>query len=433
MPRWGVAHIYASYNNIIITLTDLTGSETITKATGGMVVKAAKDEASPYAAMKAAERVADAAKEKGIDSIHVRLRAPGGNRSQSPGPAAQAAIRALSRAGLPELPRRGLPELHDHLFRQQAWPRPGHLGGPRADRGHQAPAGGPEDPHRQARRRAGDARLRDRDPGRREGPREVAVDARRRLSILSDPQGGDEELGRPGSGGRLLREPHAIDRDGRGGDPRARERLQDVQEVHGPVQGRVGQGRQRPHAHRDGVRDGWIPQHEGGPRRGVGHPREAILGNRDPGRGPRLRRIEPSASSNKITMHIVVRMELGELELAVLRAVRNLGSATSGTIYDEVLKSRQIAYTSVTTTLYRLVDKDLIAIRKASEKKVFYRLKEGRAYRKAMASMIDRVVDTFGGAAVSYILENPAPTSDPKINALRAQVEKRRLREKRDV
>src|SRR5207245_9703799 len=100
MPRWGVAHIYASYNNIIITLTDITGSETITKATGGMVVKAAKDEASPYAAMKAAERVADAAKEKGIDSIHVRVRAPGGNKSKSPGPGAQAAIRALSRAGL---------------------------------------------------------------------------------------------------------------------------------------------------------------------------------------------------------------------------------------------------------------------------------------------------------------------------------------------
>src|SRR5205807_10043271 len=100
MPRWGVARIYASYNNIVITLTDITGSETITKATGGMVVKAAKDEASPYAAMKAAERVADAAKEKGIDSIHVRVRAPRGNRSQPPGPGAQAAIRALSRAGL---------------------------------------------------------------------------------------------------------------------------------------------------------------------------------------------------------------------------------------------------------------------------------------------------------------------------------------------
>jgi small subunit ribosomal protein S11 len=100
MGKWGVAHIFASYNNIIITLTDITGAETITKATGGMVVKAAKDEASPYAAMKAAEKVAEIAKEKGIDSIHVQVRAPGGNKSLSPGPGAQAAIRALARAGL---------------------------------------------------------------------------------------------------------------------------------------------------------------------------------------------------------------------------------------------------------------------------------------------------------------------------------------------
>src|SRR5207249_12035226 len=117
-------------------------------------------------------------------------------------------------------------------------------------------------------------------------------------------------------------------------------------------------------------------------------------------------------------------MELGELELAVLRAVRGLGSATSGTIYDEVRKSRDIAYTSVTTTLYRLVDKDLIAIRKASEQKVFYRLKEGRAYRKAMASMIDRVVDTLGEAAVAAIVESPPPARDPNINALRAHDQK---------
>ena len=125
-------------------------------------------------------------------------------------------------------------------------------------------------------------------------------------------------------------------------------------------------------------------------------------------------------------------MELGELELAVLRAVRNLGSATSGPIYDEVRKSRDVAYTSVTTTLYRLVDKDLVAIRKASEKKVYYRLKEGRAYRKAMASMIDRVVDTFGGAAVSYLLGNPGSVSEEQIADLKAQVDKRRTREKRD-
>jgi small subunit ribosomal protein S11 len=100
MSKWGVAHIFASFNNIIITITDLTGAETITKCSGGMVVKSAKDEASPYAAMRAAERVADVAKEKGIINVHVRVRAPGGNRSTSPGPGAQAAIRGLARAGM---------------------------------------------------------------------------------------------------------------------------------------------------------------------------------------------------------------------------------------------------------------------------------------------------------------------------------------------
>ncbi len=100
MGKIGVAHIYASYNNILITVTDVTGAETITKATGGMVVKSAKDESSPYAAMRAAEKVAEAAKEKGFDTLHIRIRAPGGNKSKSPGPGAQAALRALTRAGM---------------------------------------------------------------------------------------------------------------------------------------------------------------------------------------------------------------------------------------------------------------------------------------------------------------------------------------------
>ena len=126
-------------------------------------------------------------------------------------------------------------------------------------------------------------------------------------------------------------------------------------------------------------------------------------------------------------------MELGELELTVLRAVRNLGPATSGAIYEEVRKTRDVAYTSVTTTLYRLVDKDLIALRRESEKKVYYRLKEGRAYRKAMATMVDRVVGTFGGAAVSYLLENPASVSEDQLAALKSQVEKRRSKEKTDA
>jgi len=123
-------------------------------------------------------------------------------------------------------------------------------------------------------------------------------------------------------------------------------------------------------------------------------------------------------------------MELGDLELALLRAIRNLGEATPGEIYEEVRKARDVAYTSVTTTLYRLVDKDLVAMRKLSEKRVFYRIKEGPAYRKAMSSMVDRIVETFGGAAVSYLLEKPDALLEKDRAALKEQVAKRRLKEK---
>jgi len=99
--RWGVAHIYSSYNNTIIHVTDITGSETIAKAGGGMMVKAHRLESSPTAAMSAAKKVAEEAKEKGINAIHVKLKAPGGHEGPSnPGPGAQAAVRALSRSGM---------------------------------------------------------------------------------------------------------------------------------------------------------------------------------------------------------------------------------------------------------------------------------------------------------------------------------------------
>jgi small subunit ribosomal protein S11 len=97
--KWGVAHIFASFNNTIITVTDLSGAETVTKSSGGMVVKQDRNESSPYAAMQMAGNVAQAAREKGIVGVHVKVRAPGQGKQRSPGPGAQAAIRALARAG----------------------------------------------------------------------------------------------------------------------------------------------------------------------------------------------------------------------------------------------------------------------------------------------------------------------------------------------
>lgn len=99
--RWGIAHIYASYNNTIIHITDITGTETLAVGSGGMVVKSDRMESSPTAAMIAAKKAAEIAMDKGVTGIHVRIKAPGGhNGPTSPGPGAQAAIRALSRMGL---------------------------------------------------------------------------------------------------------------------------------------------------------------------------------------------------------------------------------------------------------------------------------------------------------------------------------------------
>lgn len=97
---FGVAHVYASYNDTFVHITDLSGRETIARVTGGMMVKADRDEASPYAAMLAARDAAAKCKELGITAVHIKVRATGGNRTKTPGPGAQSAIRALARSGL---------------------------------------------------------------------------------------------------------------------------------------------------------------------------------------------------------------------------------------------------------------------------------------------------------------------------------------------
>eukprot|EP00002_Diphylleia_rotans_P024851 TRINITY_DN4903_c0_g2_i1.p2 TRINITY_DN4903_c0_g2~~TRINITY_DN4903_c0_g2_i1.p2 ORF type:complete len:151 (+),score=29.69 TRINITY_DN4903_c0_g2_i1:104-556(+) len=97
---FAVAHIYASFNDTFIHITDISGRETLVRITGGMKVKADRDESSPYAAMLAAQDVAARLKELGITALHIKLRATGGNRTKTPGPGAQSALRALARSGL---------------------------------------------------------------------------------------------------------------------------------------------------------------------------------------------------------------------------------------------------------------------------------------------------------------------------------------------
>ncbi len=65
------------------------------RVTGGMKVKADRDEASPYAAMLAAQDVAERCKVLGITALHIKLRATGGNRSGNRSIDGQQAFEAL--------------------------------------------------------------------------------------------------------------------------------------------------------------------------------------------------------------------------------------------------------------------------------------------------------------------------------------------------
>lgn len=97
--KCGIAHIYSSLNNTIIHITDLSGAETIALASGGMVSDRDMNKGKPFTAMKAARKAAEKASSAGITNLHIKIRAPGGNKSKMPGQGAQPAIRTLARAG----------------------------------------------------------------------------------------------------------------------------------------------------------------------------------------------------------------------------------------------------------------------------------------------------------------------------------------------
>lgn len=73
---WGKSKEWLFFLNVTFSFC----RETICRVTGGMKVKADRDESSPYAAMLAAQDVAQRCKELGITALHIKLRATGGNR-----------------------------------------------------------------------------------------------------------------------------------------------------------------------------------------------------------------------------------------------------------------------------------------------------------------------------------------------------------------
>jgi small subunit ribosomal protein S11 len=87
----GIAHIQSTFNNTIITITDLEGN-TVAWASSGTVGFKGTRKGTPFAASRAAESAARAAKNLGIEQVEVRV--------SGPGPGRETAIRALVSAGL---------------------------------------------------------------------------------------------------------------------------------------------------------------------------------------------------------------------------------------------------------------------------------------------------------------------------------------------
>ncbi len=87
----GIAHIHASFNNTLITITDLHGDTLCWASSGTMGFKGSR-KSTPFAAQRTAEACANAARKMGMKEIEVRIKGPGSGRESS--------IRGLQAAGL---------------------------------------------------------------------------------------------------------------------------------------------------------------------------------------------------------------------------------------------------------------------------------------------------------------------------------------------
>jgi small subunit ribosomal protein S11 len=86
----GVAHIHASFNNTIITITDRQGNALCWATSGGSGFRGSR-KSTPFAAQVAADRAGQVAKEYGVKNLDVNVKGPG--------PGRESAVRALNNAG----------------------------------------------------------------------------------------------------------------------------------------------------------------------------------------------------------------------------------------------------------------------------------------------------------------------------------------------
>ena len=102
----GVAHIFASFNNTIITIADPAGNTIAWGSSGAMGFKGTR-KSTPFAAMRAGERAAVAAIRNGMKEVDVRIKGAGSGRESSIRSIAKAGLKILSIEDVTPLPHNG--------------------------------------------------------------------------------------------------------------------------------------------------------------------------------------------------------------------------------------------------------------------------------------------------------------------------------------
>jgi len=105
VPR-GIAYIQATFNNTIITITDMNGEVLCWSSAGSAGFKGAR-KSTPFAAQRAAEQAANAAQKYGLNELEVKVKGPGSGRESAISALQQAGLRIQSIEDITPLPHNG--------------------------------------------------------------------------------------------------------------------------------------------------------------------------------------------------------------------------------------------------------------------------------------------------------------------------------------
>ena len=120
-------------------------------------------------------------------------------------------------------------------------------------------------------------------------------------------------------------------------------------------------------------------------------------------------------------------MELGDLEAEVLSSVKNLGEASGSEVLKELRKNKEIAYTTVTTTLDRLYKKGLLTrketLGRGGVRYLYSSKHDAEIEGKIVEGAIGRLLSAFGSHAVSMIYEKLEEVPKSEVKELKERVE----------